>query len=172
MVLICQKAIFEIIKKYILKTDLIIGVGMEGSFIGSSISLLMNSPFTFLPYEYRYKDHEEYEKKLNLHPNANVTIIIDVVHSGSTIKSLLESHNDFFKESESINLISLFYTGKKEYYVDLFKDTIDKRLTFYNVCSKIKVESCPYGSDYKEKCIVYSKKLDTIYEFYNNGSNK
>jgi 3',5'-cyclic AMP phosphodiesterase CpdA/orotate phosphoribosyltransferase-like protein len=172
MVLMCQKAIFEIIKKYILKTDLIIGIGMEGSFLGSSISLLMNSHFTFLPYEYRYKDHEEYEKKLNLRPNANITIIIDVVHSGSTIKSLLESHKDFFKESESINLISLFYTGKKEYSIDLFKEEIDKRLTFYNVCSKIKVEACPYGSDYKEKCTVYSKKLDTIYEFYNNGRNK
>lgn len=73
---------------------------------------------------------------------------------------------NFFNKVEKISLITLFYTGKKEYSFDLFKVNISEKIDFFQICSVIKVESCPYGLDYKDKCTVYSNKLDNVYEFY------
>ena len=62
----CQKAFYDIIIKNSIHSDLIIGIGMEGSFLGAPVSLQLNCSYTFLPYEYRYNDHDDYEKKLNI----------------------------------------------------------------------------------------------------------
>lgn len=171
--LICQKAIIDLIANNNIQSELIIGIGMEGCFLGSVAAMQFSLPFTFVPYEYRYKDHDTYETKLNHDTVKTVTIVTDVVHSGNTIKRLLDYEKEFFNSSEVINIISLFYTGsgKKEYKVDMFSE-INQKLKFYNVCDKIRVESCPYGNDFATKCIVYEKKLDTVYEFYSKEKNK
>jgi 3',5'-cyclic AMP phosphodiesterase CpdA/adenine/guanine phosphoribosyltransferase-like PRPP-binding protein len=169
----CQKAIIEIVNNGKLTSDLIIGIGMEGCFLGSSVAIQLDQSFTFVPYEYRYKDHDTYETKLNHSTVKNVTIITDVVHSGNTIKRLLEYEKAFFNDTETINVISLFYTGsgKKNYDIDLLNE-INSKLKFYTVCDKLRVETCPYGNDFEDKCQIYSKKIENVYEFYSKNKVK
>jgi hypothetical protein len=44
-------------------------------------------------------------------------------------------------------------------------DFIEDRIEFYFV-SKMKVETCPYGSDYRDSCMIFKEKLDCVHEFY------
>ena len=172
---LCKKALINLFTKNIKKTDLIVGIGMEGCFLASNVSAKIDIPYSFIPYQFRVKDHDEYELKINHEPVNNLTIIIDVINTGSTIRNMLKTskkYQVFFKKPEKINLISLFYTGERvENPIDLLKTQLDdNRIDFYYVCDKFRIHPCPYKNDFKTECVIYREKLDSIYEFYSQSS--
>jgi adenine/guanine phosphoribosyltransferase-like PRPP-binding protein len=173
---LCKKALIDLFLQKIKKTDLIIGIGMEGSFLASNISAKMDIPFSFIPYQFRHKDHDTPELEINHAPVDNLTIIIDVINSGSTIIEMLKKNNNkkFFSKPKKINLLSLFHTGEKSKpSVDLLKKTVDKRIDYYYVCDRFRIHQCPYSKDknFKKNCVICDEKLEPIYEFYSQNSN-
>lgn len=167
---LCKKALVEVIEKNKIRTDLILGVGMEGCFLSANVALKIGVPFCFIPYEFRYNDHDINELEINHAPVDNLTIIIDVLNTGSTIKNMLNIEKDkgFFETPKTINIISLFYTGIKAADITLLQ-TIDTRINYYFVCDKFQVHHCHYGKDFRDKCIIYSNKLAKVYEFYSKS---
>lgn len=188
-VLLCKKAILDIVDKSEIQFDFIIGLGIEGNILATRTAMVKNKPYSFLPYSYRYEDHADYEQRLNI-DNINfekILIITDVVHDGNTIRNLInDKESDFFDKSKvkEIHVISLFYSGKDEYKLDLINMTkekkdsekaennlkhqhqpIENRIQFYFV-SKMVVETCPYGIDFRETCMIVKHKLDCVHEFY------
>ena len=185
-VLLAKKAIFNILTSYDLadKFDAIIGLGIEGNILATRTALISGKPYSFLPYSYRYNGHADYEKDLVFKNNGefkNVLIITDVVHDGKTIRNLIHKREkDFFltEKVKKIYVISLFYTGDKAQNIGIMNltqreintkkiegDFIEDRIEFYFV-SKMKVETCPYGSDYRDSCMIFKEKLDCVHEFY------
>lgn len=187
-VLICKKAILDIIDKSEIEFDFIIGLGIEGNILASRTAMVYGDiPYSYLPYSYRYEDHADYEQKLSVENSGfkKVLIITDVVHDGNTIRKLIhEKEPDFFNEVEEIYVISLFYSGKDQYRLDLINITeerkklekgkgnlkyehqpLEERIKFYFV-SKMIVETCPYGADFRETCMIVKHKLDCVHEFY------
>ncbi len=90
-------AIIDVVDRFNLadNASLIIGLGYGGNIIfgkASITQLNIISPYTSLPYSYRYNDHHDYEKKLNFDNGAGdfkkVIIISDVVNDGRTIRKL------------------------------------------------------------------------------------
>ncbi|MDO5972369.1 hypothetical protein Q4Q35_21420 [Flavivirga aquimarina] len=185
--LLCKESITDIIDKKKLnnRIDVIIGLGLEGNIISTRASVKYKKPYTFLPYSYRYNEHNYYEKKLNLPKTDNynsVLIITDVVHDGRTIRELINfREKDFFNNVKSIIVISLFYTGSKNSLNNsilnsdskldnnLNVDYIEDRLEYYTV-SELKVEPCPYKKiTYREDCPIIKYKLGTINCFYDES---
>jgi orotate phosphoribosyltransferase len=187
-VLICKKAILDIIEKSETEPDFIIGLGIEGNILATRAAMVYGDiPYSYLPYSYRYEDHADYEQRLSIENTEfkKVLIITDVVHDGNTIRKLInEKEPEFFKEVEEIFVISLFYSGKDEYKLDLINVTeerkrlekekgknkyehqpLEERIKFYFV-SKMVVETCPYGADFRETCMIVKHKLDCVHEFY------
>jgi 3',5'-cyclic AMP phosphodiesterase CpdA/orotate phosphoribosyltransferase len=169
---VAKAAILKLIEIEHLKSDIIIGLGMEGNFLGSYIAFKTKSKYTYLPYANRWDEHRKQETDTFV-PNKTdkiVTLINDVTNKASSIKELLIKNLEIFKYAETINLICLFYTGKDnnnkdDYQVDLF-EKINPRIKFYSVCRDIKVEACHYkGKDF-ERCIIYKDNFDTVFEFY------
>lgn len=181
--LLAKKSIIDVIEKCGLsdKFDFVIGLGTEGNIISTRAVIKYNKPFSFLPYSYRYDEHNEFEKKLNFSNNGNfknVLIITDVVNDGRTIRKLIgKREKDFFKDVLKIYVITLFYTGdEKEINADILNhrsiknfdsenDEIVNNIEFYSVVN-IKVEKCPYGNDYESECLIYKDKLDCVHLFY------
>ena len=164
-----KNSIINLIKDNKLDCDLIIGLGLEGNVIASKAAVYFNKPYTYLPYSYRYSDHDSYEKEITVKSTyKSVLIITDVLHNGSTLTSLiLKNEKKFFDNVSKICVVSLFYTGKGDYSVDMLNKNGENRFEYYYVCDEIKVEGCPYGDDFRTKCKIYSQKLDFVYEFYN-----
>jgi orotate phosphoribosyltransferase len=179
-----KNAIIDVIEKCINSSniDFIIGLGMEGNILSTRAVVKFGVPYSFLPYSYRYDDHNEFEKKLN-HSNQNqfknVLIISDVVNDGRTIRKLINKREEkFFKEVENIYVVSLFYTGdieKKNSTIlnsdkivnfDNLNDHIESRIKFYYVLD-LKVEKCPYNENFREDCILVKHNIGCIYKFYN-----
>lgn len=188
-VLLCKKAILDIVEKSEIEFDFIIGLGIEGNILATRTAIVKNKPYSFLPYSYRYEDHADYEQRLSIKNNGfeKILIITDVVHDGNTIRNLINDKEPlFFDKSKvkEIHVISLFYSGKDEYELGLINMTqekkekekdknnlkhqhqpIEERIQFYFV-SKMIVETCPYGSDFRETCMIVKHKLDCVHEFY------
>lgn len=185
-VLLAKKAIYNILTSYDLvdKFDAIIGLGIEGNILATRTAMISGKPYSFLPYSYRYNGHAGYEKDLVFKNNRefkNVLIITDVVHDGKTIRNLINKREKDFFSTEKVNkiyVISLFYTGDKVQNIGIMNltqkeidskkiegDFIEERIEFYFV-SKMKVETCPYGSDYRDSCMIFKEKLDCVHEFY------
>lgn len=181
--LLAKKSIVDVIEKCELtnKFDFVIGLGTEGNIISTRTVIKYNKPYSFLPYSYRYDEHNEFEQKLNFVNNGlykNVLIITDVVNDGRTIRKLIGKREElFFKEVENIYVISLFYTGdEKEIHsgilnhsnikkFDSENDEIINNIEFYSVLN-IKVEKCPYGKEYESECLIYKDGLDCVHLFY------
>ncbi|MGV1011354.1 MAG: metallophosphoesterase [Flavobacterium sp.] len=181
--LLAKKSIVDVVEKCELidKFDFVIGLGTEGNIISTRTVIKYNKPYSFLPYSYRYDEHNEFEQKLNFVNNGsykNILIITDVVNDGRTIRKLIGKREElFFKDVENIYVISLFYTGdEKEIHsgilnhsnikkFDSENDEIINNIEFYSVLN-IKVEKCPYGKEFESECLIYKDGLDCVHLFY------
>ncbi len=88
----------------------------------------------------------------------------------------------FFNNVEKVYVISLFYTGQsklnnnilnfdfiktiKDY--DIQNDVEVNNIEFYTVKS-LMVEKCPYGDDFREKCLIVKDKLGCVNLFYDES---
>ncbi len=182
---LCKDSIIDVIKECDLedKFDLIIGLGIEGNILSTKVSVKFNKPYTFLPYSYRYDEHNSFEKELNFTNNGqfkNVLIISDVVHDGRTLRKLINKReSEFFAQVEKIIVISLFYTGDNSIggssLLNVQKlnseseniDHIEHRIEYYHVLN-MRVEECPYkfNSDFRNECLVVREGLDCVHKFY------
>lgn len=183
--LFAQNAIIDVIETFKLNEDcdLIIGLGYEGNMISTKAAIKYNISYTFLPYSYRYSDHNRFETKLNFSniekEFKTVIIITDVVNEGRTIRKLIgKREKDFFKEVKKVIVISLLYTGKEDFVninllnynnlpanYDLANDNEVNKIEYYSVC-KLKVGKCPYKDEYREQCPIYKDKLNYVHCFY------
>lgn len=180
-----KNAIVDVLEKKIGEenVDMIIGLGYEGNIISTKAAIKFNKPYSFLPYSYRHDEHHESEQLLNFENTGlfkSVLIVTDVVNDGRTIRKLIKKRqNDFFRNVEKIYVISLFYTGSYEinnhilnYHFletlkdyDLSTDEVVNNIEFYSV-KNLKVEKCPYGKDFREKCFIYTDELSCVNLFY------
>ncbi len=186
--LFVKNAIIEVIQGNNLANDcdLMIGLGYEGNLIASKASIKYNLPYSYLPYSYRYKDHHDYENKLNLSNEEDkfkkVIIITDVVNDGRTIRKLIgKREKNFFSKVDKVIVISLLYTGAEDIVktnilnssvVENFDQDLDEiveNIEFYTIKS-IKVDKCPYGKNYAEECLIYRDDLSCVNLFYDNNN--
>lgn len=162
--------------------DIIIGLGIEGNILATDLSIKKDKPYLFLPYSYRYEDHNKFEQEIFFENDGkykSVLIITDVVNNGRTIRKLIHKEGravDFFKKVEKINVVSLFYTGEElnltanilNLTEKITGDHIEDRIDYYFV-THMKVEPCPYGENYKTACLIMNNPgLGCIHKFYND----
>ena len=167
-VFLAQKAILNIIEQNNIEFDFVVALGIEGNIIASYTALRTNKPYSYLPYSYRYQDHEEYEKNISLKNEGRykkILVITDVVNNGKTVDRLLQSETEFFSGDyvNKISVVCLFYTGEKD--SGLMDLNPNERIQHYFV-SHMKVERCPYGKDFRDSCMIYREKLACVHEFY------
>lgn len=180
-----NNAIIDVIERMNLKKDLdlVIGLGYEGNIMASKASIKYNLPYTFLPYSYRWKDHNEFENKLNFENSdkkyKKVLLVTDVVNDGRTIRKLVGKESrekKFFDNVEKIIVVSLFYTGEGEVNNDILNydklspkqkegDEFVNNIEFYTI-KHLKVEKCPYGENYKSECFILRDNLHCVHKFY------
>lgn len=180
-----KNAIIDVIEMCELrdKFDFIIGLGIEGNILSTRASVKYNKPYSFLPYSYRYDEHNKYEKILNFKNDNNynsVLIITDVVNDGRTLRKLINKREpDFFKDVSKIIVVSLFYTGDYdsnsphilntyEPNYDNLNDHLENRIEYYYVLN-LKVEKCPYGANYENECIIVKDGLGCVHNFYDKA---
>ncbi|AZI69768.1 metallophosphoesterase [Cloacibacterium normanense] len=180
-----KNSIIDVLEKMNLvkNTDLIIGLGYEGNIISSKTSIKYSIPYTYLPYSYRWEDHNDFENKLNFDNSKGkyrqVLLITDVVNDGRTIRKLVGKETrekKFFERVEKIIVVSLFYTGHKDVNINILNfdnleekdkigDEIVNNIEFYTI-KQLRIEKCPYGDDYKEKCFIMYDNLHCVHKFY------
>jgi len=180
-----NNAIIDVIEKMniITNIDLIIGLGYEGNIMSSKASVKYDISYTFLPYSYRWKDHNEFENRLNFENKdkrfKKVLLITDVVNDGRTIRKLVGKESrekKFFDNVEKIIVVSLFYTGQEEVNNDILNynnlpliqkdgDEVVNNIEFYTI-KHLKVEKCPYGENYKNECFILKDNLHCVHKFY------
>ncbi len=167
-----RKVILNIIEVYNLheKVTHLIALGQEGNLLASPAMIKYEFNFSFLPYSYRYSEHNDFEKVLkidNIDKINEVMIIADVVHDGRSVANLVNSIEDnFFRNAKKIHLVSLFFTGENKQSVENFIDS--NRCKFYYI-TQLKVESCPYSdSEYENKCTLIKEGFKCIHYFYNH----
>jgi adenine/guanine phosphoribosyltransferase-like PRPP-binding protein len=185
-----KNAILDLVESNIAEDfDFVIGLGIEGNILSTKTSIKHEKPYSFLPYSYRYDDHNDFEKEIcfdNDNKYKSVLIITDVVNDGRTIRKLIHKEGravDFFKTVEKIFVVSLFYTGKipnpNTSILNLTKDELiangileedhpENRISYYFVTA-MKVEECPYKADYKTACLLMQNPdLGCIHKFYDD----
>lgn len=187
---LAKDAVIDLINKNILTQgqdfDFIIGLGIEGNILSTKLAIKQDKPYSFLPYSYRYDDHNDSEKELYFENNGkykSILIITDVVNDGRTIRKLIHKEgraDKFFKGVEKIFVVSLFYTGdqsnKNPSILNLSSDKIkedeikgdhvENRIEYYYVLD-MKVEKCPYGENYRNDCLIMREpSLGCIHRFY------
>lgn len=180
-----KTAIVDVIKTKSLadNCDLIIGLGSDGNIISSKAAIHFAIPQASLPYSYRYDESHEYERQLNFDNESGdykeVLIITDVINDGRTLRKLIGHYEkDFFKNVQKINVIALFYTGQEILNSDILNfdrlpEAHDKggdcevnSIRFYAI-KQLRVEKCPYGSNYRDDCFIYKDELSCVHLFYN-----
>lgn len=187
---LAKNSILDLINKNILTKeqdfDFIIGLGIEGNILSTKLAIKHDKPYSFLPYSYRYEDHNDSEKKLYLENEGKyktVLIITDVVNDGRTIRKLIHKPGraiEFFKDVKKIYVVSLFYTGdevnknpsilnltaEKISEKEIKGDHVENRIEYYYVLD-LKVEKCPYGENYRQECLIMREpSLGCIHRFY------
>lgn len=180
-----KNAVIDVLERMQLieNTDLIIGLGYEGNIISSKTSIKYDIPYTYLPYSYRWEDHNDFENKLNFEnldkEFKQVILITDVVNDGRTIRKLVGKETrekKFFDNVDKIIVVSLFYTGHKDVNSDILNfDTLTKEeqkgdenvnnIEYYTI-QHLKIEKCPYGEDYREECFILKDNLHCVHKFY------
>lgn len=179
-----QSAILDIIEHEKIEYDFIIGLGIEGNLLSTDLLFRSNKPYSFLPYSYRYDEHNLYEKKLNYTNNGSyktVLIITDVVNEGRTLRKLINKREkEFFAKVENIIVVSLFYAGNEtsnsvnvlnrieNNTFDKENDHIENRIKYYYVLD-LQVEKCPNSNNFRNECVIYKEKLCTVYCFYDEA---
>lgn len=185
---LAKDAVIDLINKNILTQgqnfDFIIGLGIEGNILSTKLAIKQDKPYSFLPYSYRYDDHNDSEKELYFVNNGeykSILIITDVVNDGRTIRKLIHKRgNKFFEKVERIYVVSLFYTGDEQNInpfilnlsagkireKEIIGDHIEDRIEFYYVLD-MKVEKCPYKENYRNDCLIMREpSLGCIHRFY------
>lgn len=183
-----KDAVIDLINKNIVNKgqnfDFIIGLGIEGNILSTKLAIKHDKPYSFLPYSYRYDDHNDSEKELYFENDGkfkSVLIITDVVNDGRTIRKLIHKRADkFFEKVEKIFVVSLFYTGdaqninpstlnlSAEKIIDkgIKGDHIENRIEYYYVL-EMKVEKCPYSKNYRQDCLIMREpSLGCVHRFY------
>lgn len=180
-----KNAVIDVLEQMNLmeNTELIIGLGYEGNIISSKTSIKYNIPYTYLPYSYRWLDHNDFENKLNFENSdkrfKQVILITDVVNDGRTIRKLVGKETrekKFFDNVEKIIVVSLFYTGHKEVNANILNyDTLTKEeqkgdevinnIEYYTI-QHLKIEKCPYGENYRDECFILKDNLHCVHKFY------
>lgn len=180
-----KNSIIDVLEKMnlIKNTDLIIGLGYEGNIISSKASIKYDIPYTYLPYSYRWEDHNDFENKLNFDNSdkkfKQVILITDVVNDGRTIRKLVGKETrekKFFDNVDKIIVVSLFYTGHKAVNFDILNydklsedekkgDEIVNNIEYYTI-QQLKIEKCPYGDNYREECFILKDNLHCVHKFY------
>lgn len=169
-VIIIQKEIEKKINDNGINYDFIIGLGIQGNIMASSL-LTKDKPYSFMPYTFRYDEANEYEKEIcfkNDNIFKHVLIITDVVFSGNMLENLVKDKaSNFFEKVDTISIISLFYSGNNinDQPEGLIKIT-DKNINFYPL-AQLEVERCSFGDDFKQNCVIYKEHLCDVYKFYN-----
>lgn len=184
--LFVKRAIIDVVQTCGLedKFDFVLGLGTEGNMISTRLAIMYGKDYSYLPYSYRYEDHNEFEQKLNFSNDGvykNILVITDVVNDGRTIRKLIgKREKDFFKDVENIIVISLIYTGNESEInhnilnhnpsknFDVINDEIVNNIDFYSVLN-LKVDKCPYTNDNWKDCLIYKDKLDCVHLFYNEN---
>lgn len=184
-----KNSIIDVLEKMdlIKNTDLIIGLGYEGNIISSKTSIKHDIPYTYLPYSYRWEDHNDFENKLNFDNSKKkfkqVILITDVVNDGRTIRKLVGKETrekKFFDNVDKIIVVSLFYTGYKEINYNILNfnqlnieeqkgDEVVNNIDYYTI-QNLKIEKCPYGENYKEECFILKDNLHCVHKFYTEKS--
>lgn len=184
-----KNSIIDVLEKMdlIKNTDLIIGLGYEGNIISSKTSIKYDIPYTYLPYSYRWEDHNDFENKLNFDNSKKkfkqVILITDVVNDGRTIRKLVGKETrekKFFDNVDKIIVVSLFYTGYKEINYNILNfnqlnteeqkgDEVVNNIDYYTI-QNLKIEKCPYGENYKEECFILKDNLHCVHKFYTEKS--
>lgn len=188
---LAKDAVVDLINKNILikgqDYDFIIGLGIEGNILSTKLALRDEKPYSFLPYSYRYDDHNDSEKELCYENDGkyhSVLIITDVVNDGRTIRKLIHKRADkFFEKVRKIFVVSLFYTGDEQNINplilnldaenisrrDIKGDHIETRIEYYYVLH-LKVEKCPYRENYRQACLIMREpSLGCVHRFYDEG---
>lgn len=180
-----KNSIIDVLEKMdlIKNTDLIIGLGYEGNIISSKTSIKYDIPYTYLPYSYRWEDHNDFENKLNFDNSKKnfkqVILITDVVNDGRTIRKLVGKETrekKFFDNVDKIIVVSLFYTGHKEINSNILNfnqlsteeqkgDENVNNIEYYTI-QHLKIEKCPYGENYREECFILKDNLHCVHKFY------
>lgn len=180
-----KNSIIDVLEKMNLieNTDLIIGLGYEGNIISSKASIKYQVPYTYLPYSYRWEDHNEFENRLNFDNSEGkykqVVLITDVVNDGRTIRKLVGKatrEKTFFEKVDKIIVVSLFYTGHKNINVNILNynkldedekigDEEVNNIEYYTI-KHLKIEKCPYGDNYREECFILKDNLHCVHKFY------
>jgi len=180
-----QNTVIDVLEKMNLieGADLIIGLGYEGNMIASKASIKYGLPYTYLPYSYRWLDHNKFENELPYENDdkkyKKVILITDVVNDGRTIRKLVGKENrekKFFDNVDEIIVVSLFYTGQQTLNNNILNfnrlpdelkegDEEVNNIEFYTV-QQLKIEKCPYGEDYKTECFILRDNLHCVHKFY------
>lgn len=180
-----KNAVIDVLEQMNLieNTNLIIGLGYEGNIISSKTSIKYNIPYTYLPYSYRWMDHNDFENKLNFEnldkKFKQVILITDVVNDGRTIRKLVGKESrekKFFDNVDKIIVVSLFYTGHKDVNSDILNfNTLTKEeqkgdeninnIEYYTI-QNLKIEKCPYGENYRDECFILRDNLHCVHKFY------
>lgn len=190
---LAKNAIIDLISNNIIGRDLdfdfIIGLGIEGNILSTKTSINWNRPYSFLPYSYRYDDHNKFEQDLCFENNGkykNILIITDVVNDGRTIRKLIQKREkEFFEKVERIYVVSLFYTGDEikpnSTILNLSESKIvenkikgdhpENRIEYFYILN-LKVQKCPYGENYRDECIIVKENLGCVYRFYDEEKAK
>lgn len=164
--------------------DFVIGLGIEGNLLASRIAIKYNKPYSFLPYSYRYDEHNEYEKDLNFSNEGKfktVLIVTDAVNEGLTIRKLIHKRQEnFFKDVSKIIVLSLIYTGDDLRGINILnredidaknsRDHNENRIDFYYALH-LKAEKCPYSGktytgDFRKDCLVVREGMGCVHKFY------
>ena len=164
--LVAKGGILELYNSYSIESEFILGLGQEGNILGGFLAMNKGLPFTSIPYHSRKNDYSKQEKDLNLNGSKNITIVTDVIHGASSIMNIIKEKVKSFEAVETINLLSLFYVSKeKEYNPDIF-NSLDKRLKFYTVSDKIKIDKCGYNDKEYKNCSIFKNELEKVHVFY------
>ena len=164
--LVAKGSILELYNSNILESDFILGIGQEGNVLGGFLAMDKGLPFTSIPYHSRNNDYSKHEKDLNIKGHKTITIVTDVIHSASSIMNIVKEKVKSFEHVEKINLLSLFYISKeKEYHPNIFS-SLDKRIKFYTVSDKIKIDKCMYSNKEFGTCSIFCNKLEKVHIFY------
>ena len=142
--------------KILSEAEWIIGVGIKGSVIMSSLRYsYAKSNFTYCPED--SSNHNKYEKNLGILTKVkNIVVIQDVVHSGNTIKNFIDSYSELLDRNCIVNVLCIFNTAvdgkiiKEHKGIDIKMDSL----------AILKIKNCAGGT----ACPVIDNKLDIVYE--------
>ncbi|MGB5989475.1 MAG: metallophosphoesterase [Marinifilaceae bacterium] len=159
---IAKKSIEELIIDNNINSELFVGLGIEGNILGSYLGSRFDGRYTFIPYSVRDHNHDTVEVDLNLKGIKSICFITDVIHSGTSIKSIFESYN--ILKDIKVTVVSLFYVNEEIQYSDSVIQVDGYDIKYYCVCDDIKISKCNCKSE--NDCNLMKNKLVDVNVLY------